>query len=77
MYGSGIKRLCFQAIVKFINPPKGILVEVECKAYSLNIIHDRTNRLGMVHFEMLVEPTAAEKKEWEEKARRGNEKEQS
>jgi sodium/potassium-transporting ATPase subunit beta len=46
------------AIVKFNTPRRGMLVEVECKAYSLNIIHDRTNRLGMVHFEVLVEPTA-------------------
>lgn len=47
--------------MKFAKPPVGILVEVECKAYSLNIVHDRTNRLGMVHFEILVEPTAEQK----------------
>lgn len=65
------------AIVKFVGPPEGVLVEVECKAYSLNIIHDRTNRLGMVHFEILVEPTAANKKLAEQRAKFGADKAQS
>uniref|UniRef100_A0A915HF78 Uncharacterized protein n=1 Tax=Romanomermis culicivorax TaxID=13658 RepID=A0A915HF78_ROMCU len=41
------------AMVKFKSLRPGILVEVECKAYAYNIIHDRPNRLGMTHFEML------------------------
>ena len=60
------------AIVKFNKPPIGILIEVECKAYALNIIHDRTNRLGMVHFEVLVEPTQAQKDEAIKNEKEGN-----
>lgn len=41
-------------MVKFESLKPGILVEVECKAYAYNIIHDRANRLGMVHFEMFL-----------------------
>lgn len=40
------------AMVKFLGLQVGVLVEVECKAYAMNIEHDRTNRLGMIHFEM-------------------------
>ncbi|KRZ06653.1 putative sodium/potassium-transporting ATPase subunit beta-3 [Trichinella zimbabwensis] len=43
------------ALVKFVGPPKGILIEVECKAYAYNIMHDRGYRLGMVHFELLID----------------------
>lgn len=41
------------AMVKFKSLTKGVLVEVECKAYAYNIVHDRPNRLGMIHFEIL------------------------
>lgn len=39
-------------MVKFEGLKRGVLVEVECKAFAYNIIHDRANRLGMVHFEL-------------------------
>jgi sodium/potassium-transporting ATPase subunit beta len=39
--------------VKFESLPIGSLVMVECKAYAYNIIHDREDKLGMVHFELL------------------------
>lgn len=44
------------AMVKFNSLKPGVLVEVECKAYAYNIIHDRANRLGMVHFEVYLQP---------------------
>ncbi|CAI5454425.1 unnamed protein product [Caenorhabditis angaria] len=46
------------AMVKFDNIPKNKLVIVECRAYSLNIEHDISSRLGMVYFEVLVEEKA-------------------
>lgn len=30
-------------------------MNVECKAWARNIIHDRINRLGSVHFEVLID----------------------
>jgi len=51
-------------MVKFESLQPGILVEVECKAYAMNIEHDRANRLGMIHFEMYRLPDAAAKKAW-------------
>jgi sodium/potassium-transporting ATPase subunit beta len=42
-------------MVKFTNPPLNKLVLVECKAYAYNILHDSADRLGLVHFELLVE----------------------
>ncbi|KHJ40903.1 sodium / potassium ATPase beta chain [Trichuris suis] len=43
------------ALVKFLSPTRGVLLEIECKAYAYNIMHDRTFRLGMVHFELLID----------------------
>jgi len=43
------------AFVKFVRPSVGVLSEVECHAYAYNIMQDQTDRLGMVHFEMLVD----------------------
>ena len=59
-----------QAMVKFKNPPRNRLVQIECKAYAFNIIHDSTDRLGLVHFELLVEDFPPEKDEEEEEERR-------
>lgn len=36
-------------------PRRGILINVECKAWARNIKHDRHDRLGSVHFEILVD----------------------
>lgn len=41
--------------MKFEQLPKGKLVMVECKAYAYNIIHDSEEKMGVVHFEILVE----------------------
>lgn len=39
----------------FKNITKGVLVNVECRAWAKNIEHDRRERVGMVHFELLVD----------------------
>jgi sodium/potassium-transporting ATPase subunit beta len=33
----------------------GILINIECKAWARNIIHDRQERVGMVHFELMID----------------------
>ena len=39
--------------IEFTNPQPFVLINIECKAWAKNIRHDRGNRLGLVHFEML------------------------
>jgi len=41
--------------VKFMNPRPNTLIQVECKAWAENIQYDRTQRLGSVHFELLID----------------------
>ncbi|XP_030376890.1 sodium/potassium-transporting ATPase subunit beta-2 isoform X1 [Scaptodrosophila lebanonensis] len=33
----------------------GVLINIECKAWARNIIHDRSERRGSVHFELMVD----------------------
>jgi sodium/potassium-transporting ATPase subunit beta len=33
----------------------GVLINIECKAWAKNIKHDRTDRLGSVHFELMID----------------------
>jgi len=33
----------------------GILINIECKAWARNIVHDRQERVGMVHFELMID----------------------
>lgn len=33
----------------------GILINIECKAWAKNIHHDRHDRLGSVHFELMID----------------------
>ena len=33
----------------------GVLINIECKAWALNIQHDRADRRGSVHFELMVD----------------------
>lgn len=40
--------------VQFMNPPIGQLLHVECRAWAKNIDYNRLDRIGMVHFELLV-----------------------
>lgn len=46
------------AMVRFETLPRNKLVLVECRAYALNIEHDITAKLGLVHFEMFIQDKA-------------------
>ncbi|CAJ0934569.1 unnamed protein product, partial [Mesorhabditis belari] len=50
------------AMVRFDTLPRNKLVLVECRAYALNIEHDITSRLGLVHFEVFVQDKKPEAK---------------
>jgi len=39
--------------VRFVAPASNVIINVECKAYAKNIKHNRKERLGLVHFELL------------------------
>jgi len=41
--------------VHFAKPARGVLINIECKAWARNIIHDRHERRGSVHFELMVD----------------------
>lgn len=41
--------------VWFQNPARGVLINVECKAWAKNIIYDRHDRRGSVHFELMID----------------------
>nr|XP_023014837.1 sodium/potassium-transporting ATPase subunit beta-2-like [Leptinotarsa decemlineata] len=41
--------------VHFEQPKRGILINIECKAWAKNIIHDRVDRRGSVHFELMID----------------------
>jgi len=42
-------------VVQFMKPTRGFLLMVECKAYAKNIAIKKSERLGLVHFELLVD----------------------
>ncbi|XP_057339363.1 sodium/potassium-transporting ATPase subunit beta-2-like [Microplitis mediator] len=41
--------------VHFERPKTGILINVECKAWARNIKHNRNDKIGSVHFELLID----------------------
>lgn len=41
--------------VHFERPVRGIIINVECKAWAKNIKHDRADRIGSVHFELMID----------------------
>ncbi|XP_046734621.1 sodium/potassium-transporting ATPase subunit beta-2-like [Diprion similis] len=41
--------------VLFEGPKRGVLINIECKAWAQNIHHDRFERRGSVHFELMVD----------------------
>lgn len=41
--------------VHFARPAPGVLINIECKAWARNIKHNRQERKGSVHFELLVD----------------------
>jgi hypothetical protein len=44
-----------QAMVKFESLAQNVIVQVECLAYAYNIIHDPIDRMGLIHFEILID----------------------
>lgn len=41
--------------INFERPKTGVLINIECKAWARNINHDRAERRGSVHFELMVD----------------------
>uniref|UniRef100_A0A1D1Y1U2 Sodium/potassium-transporting ATPase subunit beta-2 n=1 Tax=Anthurium amnicola TaxID=1678845 RepID=A0A1D1Y1U2_9ARAE len=41
--------------IMFERPATGVLINIECKAWAANIHHDRSERRGSVHFEIMVD----------------------
>lgn len=41
--------------VHFEGPQTGVLINIECKAWASNIYHNRNDRMGCVHLELLVD----------------------
>ncbi|XP_034936760.1 sodium/potassium-transporting ATPase subunit beta-2-like [Chelonus insularis] len=41
--------------VQFLRPPRNEIISVECRAWAKNIKHDKKDKLGMVHFEILID----------------------
>ncbi|XP_050300684.1 sodium/potassium-transporting ATPase subunit beta-2-like [Anthonomus grandis grandis] len=41
--------------VHFEKPKRGVLINIECKAWAKNIKHDKADRRGSVHFELMVD----------------------
>jgi len=41
--------------IHFTRPVRGIIINVECKAWAHNIKHDRKDRVGSVHFELMID----------------------
>ncbi|KAI5704268.1 hypothetical protein M8J76_006835 [Diaphorina citri] len=41
--------------VHFESPAIGVLINIECKAWAHNIHHDRHERRGSVHFELMID----------------------
>lgn len=39
----------------FCDVPAGVLINIECKAWAKNIKHDRQDRRGSVHFELMID----------------------
>ncbi|XP_035776398.1 sodium/potassium-transporting ATPase subunit beta-2-like [Anopheles albimanus] len=41
--------------VYFEKPKTGVLINIECKAWARNIMYDRSERRGSVHFELMID----------------------
>jgi len=42
-------------MVQFHKPTTGVLINIECRAWALNIKHSRMERRGSVHFELMMD----------------------
>lgn len=38
-----------------LQPTGGIIINIECKAWARNIHYDRKERIGSVHFELMID----------------------
>lgn len=54
-YKNGEGYLSPLVAVQFLRPTSGIVINIECKAWAKNIKHNRQDRLGSVHFELLID----------------------
>ena len=41
--------------IQFADVPRGQLIHIECKAWFKGVVHERKERMGLVHFELLVD----------------------
>ncbi|XP_068903763.1 sodium/potassium-transporting ATPase subunit beta-2-like isoform X2 [Tenebrio molitor] len=41
--------------VRFMRPVSGIVINIECRAWAKNIRYNRADRMGSVHFELLID----------------------
>jgi len=41
--------------VQLVNPRKGVMIAIECKAWAKNIKHDSMERRGLAHFELMID----------------------
>ncbi|XP_063914348.1 sodium/potassium-transporting ATPase subunit beta-2-like isoform X1 [Zophobas morio] len=41
--------------VRFLRPVSGIVINIECRAWAKNIHYNRAERMGSVHFELLID----------------------
>jgi len=41
--------------VEFTQPKHGVMIAVECRAWADNIMHDRMERKGLAHFELMID----------------------
>ncbi|CAL8072153.1 unnamed protein product [Orchesella dallaii] len=52
------KQLGYQSpfiFVQFLKPLTSVLINIECRAWAKNIIYDKIDRLGSVHFELMID----------------------
>jgi sodium/potassium-transporting ATPase subunit beta len=42
------------AMVKFNDLPKNVMIQIECRAYAYNVIHDPFDRQGLIQFEIMI-----------------------
>jgi len=41
--------------VQLHEPKQGVMISIECKAWAANIVHDRMERRGLAHFEVMID----------------------
>lgn len=41
--------------IQLLNPRKGVMIAIECKAWAKNILHDSMERRGLAHFELMID----------------------